>query len=244
MRVVLLAPIALWMAATYVAFVAGGVATFRGGWPERVPIPWSDLGDFVEAKNGDLYLDVAFYGRVVRYTRDGRFVTSYSAEGRSRHLAADVHGNVHWLAMNTVETRDPDWRLVQRARRDPREHRTWALDARGNAVHAPDLTPDASVADALVHPGQLLFRDGQRKRQTFTCADGTVLRRKGASLLRLAPDGRVIGRYAQPWYLWAVTFPWPAAVVGWGIPFIILLRQSAAKRRYRAGPSASERSRA
>lgn len=216
----LFTPIVVWMTATYVAFLAGAVATFRG-WPGYVPIAWSDLGDFVEAKNGDLYLDVAFSSRVARYTRDGRFVATYPAVGRSRHLATDVQGRVHWLSMNTVETRDGDWRLVQRVERDAREDRTWAMDAAGNAVHAPELTATGAVANAVVHPGQLLFHNSQRKRQTFTCADGTVLRRQGVSLVRLTPDGRVIGRYEQPWYLWAVTFPWPAAVVGWGFPLVV-----------------------
>ena len=210
-----------------VSGVSGGRWGTLWGWPGHVELPWSDLHDFVQAKNGDIYVDVAFYGRVARYTRDGRFVASYPTAGKSRHLAADVHGHLHWLSMNTVQTRTADWNLIQQPGWDSRLDRTWALDRNELPAHAPDHSATAIVSDKLVEPGQLLFHDRQSKRQMFTCPDGTVLRRRGASLVRLTPDGKVIERYAPPWYLWFVTFPWPAAVVGWGLPLVVLMRSMA-----------------
>lgn len=226
----LAAPVVIWMAAVYLAFLAGAAATLWG-WPAGIELPWSDFRDFVEAKNGDIYVDVAFYGRVARYARDGRFIASSPAPGKSRHLAADVRGRLHFAAMNTVYTLDADWNVIRRAERDAGEKRTWVLDADGNAVHAPELAATRSVADELVRPGQLLFHDGQRTRERFTCAGGTVLLRSGTSLIRLAPDGRVIQRYQPPRYLWFVTFPWPGAAVGWGIPLLVLCGLRVLERR-------------
>ncbi|MGA1871471.1 MAG: hypothetical protein ACMUJM_23335 [bacterium] len=191
------------------------------GFPKSVEVPWSDFQDFVEAANGDLYVDIAFYSRVLRYDRKGIFLASYPARGKSRKLAADAHGLIHFRSMNTVTSYDKDWDLAWHGEQSNKDNRSWLLGKDGKPIYSPHLK-NSNVPSRLIKPGEVLFADNQVHRRTFfECPDGTTLKRDGNSIVRVSKTGERLVRYETPWYLSWLVFPWPAAFVGWVLPFLM-----------------------
>ena len=84
----------IWILTSIVAFLSGFFITMFGA-PRCLPLPWSDFKDFVESSDGDVYISLAFYHRVLRYDADGHFVASYPVpSGKGCDLAADLTGRI------------------------------------------------------------------------------------------------------------------------------------------------------
>jgi hypothetical protein len=226
----------IWIAGAWIAFGAGAIATFID-FPESIELPWSDFQDFVEAANGDLYVDIAFYSCVLRYDHEGIFIASYPARGKSRKLAADTNGLIHFKSINTVASYDKNWNPVWHSEKSVNDNGSWLLGRDGKPVYSPQLKND-NVPSGLVKPGEVLFADNYPLRTFFECQDGTLLKLDGNSVVRMSKTGEMLVRYSTPWYLSWLVFPWPAAFVGWGIPILLGLYvfwSSRKSKRKRAG---------
>jgi hypothetical protein len=215
-----LAVIACWIVGCFLSFLSGALLSiFPIPW--RMPLPWSDFGDFVETPDGRVLVELRFYNRILCYDRSGEFVTGYRLPhgAKDTRLAVGQDNLVYVRAQNAVYSYSPAWELIAVAKHGVKSERIWELSLdTGQPVHAPrrqDLPPDRAVV-----PGDLLFSSGER-RVVFCCTDGATLRRKGSSLERLSPTGDVTATYATAWPLRPFVFPFPA-LLAWVAVFAIV----------------------
>jgi hypothetical protein len=211
----------IWIALCMASFLSGAILLLAGA-PSWLPLPWSDLKDFVEGPDGRVYVGLAFYHRVLCYSRDGQFIASYRPpSGKNVHLAADARGHIYCLtssAGDNLAVFNGAWQLIGEYSEPYKSDRVWRLQAEG----VPALQPapvDAHVADRPARPGDIIFGDRDARR-SFACTDGTTLIRCGNHLERLSADGHVITRYAGPALLRPLTFPWPA-FTAWPLLFLM-----------------------
>ena len=203
-----------WVSICLVVFIFGAVISGLGA-PQWLPLPWSDVDDFVENSDGDIYVGLGFYHRVLRYDATGRFVASYQAPGpKGTHLAADLKGQVYHLSYGknpqlTVLSRS--WQPVAVLTRHS-NNTDWRLDAKGEPVPV-DSWCAVPVVDRAANPGEYIFSRNTR-RKSFVCMDNSTLVLKGNHLERTIADGRVTAVYSSPWFLQPFAFPWPM-LSGW-----------------------------
>ena len=198
----------LWCACCVGAFFSGLFVIMLGA-PTGLQLPWSDLGDFVGGPEGQVYLHLRFYGRVLAYERSGKFVGSFASSAKGK-LAIDTTGRLYFFVY-------PGNKLLVLDRQDGHTVQTfaggqgvWVLGDDGQPRNESSVQPREQPGP--VAPGQRLFPE-ERARNYFRWPDGTVLRRSGmAELERASADGTVEQRYASPWYLAWLAFPWPAAM--------------------------------
>lgn len=211
-----------WLARAFYLWVGGSLIFFFGGLvtglfpmiPRFVPIPWSCVGDYVVAPDGDVFVDIQFYESVVRYDREGNFVATYHYpcfNGKLTQLAVDDAGFVYFHEDGTVYKMTKDWRklaVVSDPERDVR--RRWTLGDDRLPRLAPErrgLTPTRPI-----RPGDILFANDFRgdARIRFRCSDGSLVRRSGYHLERISPDGEVTARYGSAWIYLPFVVPFPA----------------------------------
>lgn len=207
LAVFLLAIAGLWLLCS---FLAGILCTFAGS-PKGLELPWSDFGDFVEAVNGNVYVECRFYGRILCYDKQGDFVGSYAypmMNAKDTKLAAGKDGLVYFRTRNTVYGYDVSWKNVVVVTEDPSKPRIWKLSQSGR----PELVRvDGVVPDRAVLPNELLFSPSQEKeRIIFNCSDGSSLERGNSEIDRISKNGRVICKYKSAILLRFLKFPWPA----------------------------------
>lgn len=232
--------IVLWLVFSWGAFLTSDMIAKHA--PESWELPWSDFIDFVEDKYGNVYVYLFFYGRLQCYDRQGKFVASYPiyyGGGGDKKLATCSKGYIYFRSNNIIKIFDRNMKEINKVYAKVTvkndwitkyfTNTTWILQSNGNPVYAPDRSYD-TVPDRVIEPGEMLFSDHQeRRRQYFSCADGTKLVRRGNEIIRYVDYGKdfrtyrikVLHTYKTPWYLWWVKFPMPAAFIGWIIPFAI-----------------------
>lgn len=204
-------------------FVSGMVSWFFGA-PRWLEVPWSEVRDWTVSADGELYVGVGFYERVLRYDAEGRFVASYPG-GTSRggwRLSSDREGRIYSLAYDDVEAFSADWEPLGRERGERKTPRTWTLGAGGRPIHTPEAK-GKRLARAI-RPGELLFSkdSGYGPRQVFLAENGDTFEFEDGHIVRRAPDGTVKFQRGNPWWMYWAGFPWPAAlawpgfiVAGW-----------------------------
>lgn len=199
---------AVWFLASFLL----GISVTFGFWPQRIPLPWSDAGDFVQATNGRVYIDLGFYSRILCYDRDGKFIASYSysANAKGTKLAAGKSGLIYVCANNAVYTFNSTWKRVDLETADPAKPRVWKLSRDSRPLFVDGET--GRVPNRAIRAGEFLFAPSQPEiRMSFECEDGTVLERNADSIDRVSKSGRTICKYSPPRGIaWLLTVPWPA----------------------------------
>lgn len=202
------------------------------GSPRWLPLPWSDMADFVSLPNGKTYISLGFFPRVLCYDKNGHFVSSYPVPMTRGgvQLAVDDKGHLYYLALGKIFRVGEDWNTQQIAERIGCH--AWYLDETYNPVCLQDTQKVEQVPGRPVSrgeilfskisnqrdffkPGRVLFSTYTGRRDMFRCADGSMLVRSGwsgNSLIIQSPDGKTVKELATPWYWsWAV-FPFPGSL--------------------------------
>ncbi|MCC6124569.1 MAG: hypothetical protein IT426_06390 [Pirellulales bacterium] len=205
----------VWIITCIGAFLSGFLFTLVSA-PQWLPLPWSDFCDFVESSDGDVYVSLGFYHRVLRYDADGNFVASYpEPPGKGDELAADLQGRIflcYKRGRERVVVFSRAWQKLADYENNSNELVSWRLDGKGEPV-SEQSWETATAVDRAAKPGDYIFHRKQRE-DSFTCIDGSRLVRTGNHLERISCDGRVIVTYSSPWILRPFTFPWPM-ITGW-----------------------------
>ena len=221
----------IYFGATFLAFLLGAHVTLTGWWPSSWQVPWSDLGSFVETKDGVVLADIKMWSRIELYDREGRFLKSWRqplAKG-DLALATDENGAVYFRHANTVYKFDSDGKVAKNYVSKARLPRTWELSA---LTSEPVFSPETlrRIERRIVKKGEILFSDDESSY--FLCADNTHLERRGASIVRYASSEERLATYRSPRYYWPLQFPFPA-VLGLVAGFVLTILQVQQKK----GPS-------
>jgi hypothetical protein len=228
----ILALVGCWIAGCFLSFISGFVLTGLP-IPWKLPLPWSDLGDFIETPDGRVFVELRFYNRVLCYDRTGQFLTAYRLPrgAKATELAVGQNNLIYFRDTNTVYTYSSTWELLSKVEAEVGAERTWELSSvTSKPVHSPQRRgepPNRPLA-----PGELLFAPGERHR-VYHCSDGTTLRRGWNSLQRISPAGEVLAVYQSPWPLWPFEFPFPAGFAWVAFFVLIPLLAFTVRRRLR-----------
>jgi hypothetical protein len=211
----------IWIGLCFAAFLSGAI--LLGGAPSWLPLPWSDLEDFVEGPDGRVYVGLGFYHRILCYSREGQFIASFPPpSGKGIQLAADTHGHIYCLPWGTgshLGVYNGDWQLLREYSEPYKGDHVWRLQAEGDPAFVP-AQMGANVVDRPAKPGDIIFGDSHDRR-SFDCTDGTTLIRCGSHLDRLTAEGQMLTQYAAPLILRPFTFPWPAGTA-WPLMFLMV----------------------
>lgn len=197
-----------WAVLSSIPLMVGHINRFSPA-PADVPVPLSDFNDFVESADGSVYVSLAGRSRVLRYSRAGDFIASYPSEGPNAELAAGENGLIYFKTDNSVYTYREDWNRLADFTGVDCASRTWRQGQDGRPICVPAPASPVEAPDRAVLPGELLYAGEQsRPRTRFTSADGTILERRGHTLLRLSPTGEVLVHFNTPWFLGWMMLPW------------------------------------
>ena len=201
---------------------------------EWLPFPLTEIGDFVESPNGDVYVISRVFNKIIRYDRSGRALASYRASSKLRLIDARLavtHEGVFYINISNVTFKfspklgvfDP---ITLRTKRVI--SRMWKLNINNQPI--PLLSPPKPVPleklDSIVSPGEMLFDTRQKPRTQFICQDGAVLLRTKNGLQKHAPDGSILVQYPSHTWLKFFTFRQSAFLAlysFWGIVFLSVL---------------------
>lgn len=64
----------LYVGLTFLAFFLRALSSIAGWWPSRLQVPWSDLGSFVETRDGLVLVELRIWGRIELCDRRGNFL--------------------------------------------------------------------------------------------------------------------------------------------------------------------------
>ena len=221
---ILTALIWVYVAITFVTFLASAFASMTGLWPASIRVPWSQLGSFVETRDGVVLAEITMWGRIERYDRNGRFLGSWRqpfAKG-SVALATDEDGRVYLWHASDVFRLGPHGELLTRYTASSRPPHSWRLAPSGEPERLPQVS--GPVQRKVVQRGEVLFSD--KATRHFTISDGTVLQPAMHSLSRVAPGGQRLMTYSAPWYLWPLRFPLPA-LLAWIAALLVVIARAA-----------------
>lgn len=226
-----LAVLFTWSLACFLQFPLGSVITAIGS-PRWLPLPWSAMADFVSVPNGNIYISLGFYTRVLCYDRDGHFVASYPVP-ETKHgvrLAVDDKGHLYYWALGKIFLVDEVWNTQELAEKAGCE--SWSLDETYKPICRPEVQKNEQMPGRTIRHGEILFAASSEIRESFRCTDGSVLERSGwsgNSLLIRSGDGKIRKTLTTPWYLsWAV-FPFPADLALPVMALLIFLSKSTKK---------------
>jgi hypothetical protein len=230
-QVVVVALVA-WVLACFAQFPLSTMVEVFGS-PRWLPLPLSQLGDFVELPDGRTYLSLGFFSRVLCYDKYGHFVASYPVP-ETKHgvqLAVDKTGRLYYWALGKIFLVGADWR-VSELTGDP-ECNSWYLNEDYHPTCRSRERHQERILDRPVKPGEVMFVSHSNPRIVFACNDGSMLERDGNSIIRRAQQGGILGIIATPWYLiWAV-FPFPAMLA---LPTMLLLILARSRKGSRNQP--------
>jgi hypothetical protein len=205
------------------SFLSGLFITFMG-CPRWIELPWSGFGDYVEAIDGRVYVEARFYGRILCYEKNGKFVANYAfpiRNAKDTGLASGENGFIYFRTRNSVYGFDRNWNIVFSAEEDPSMDRTWKMSRKLSPSFAPGEGGKQFVPDRAISTNELLFSSTQDGvRQSFTCTDGTILERDGNALIRRSKEGGMLHRYSDARIVSLLRFPWPSVL---GFPLFLLL---------------------
>ena len=185
------------------------------GSPRWLPLPWSDMADFVALPNGNTYISLGFFPRVLCYDQTGRFVASYPVPLTKNGvgLAVDDRGQLYYWALGKIFTVDENWNSQEIAEKIGCD--AWYLDESYKPLCRQGTQSIGQVIGSPVSGGGFLFSTSTARRDMFRRADGSILERcgwSGNSLLLRSQDGKVMKTLAAPWYLSWAEFPFPASL--------------------------------
>lgn len=216
-----------WTVLCGVSFLVGAVSHFADP-PGDVQLPWSDFSDFVEGADGNVYVHLSKYSRVLCYSRAGYFIASYPTQAVGAGPPTGAREPTSARPQNSGRARQTPWsKLSDEAEADCASR----AGVKGHGDGAPCL-PDsgpAVLAAGGVRPPAASAVDESAPRTQLSSPDGTLLERRGGSLLRLSKEGEVLTRYNTPWYLAWGTLPW-SVWLGCVILFFTLLNLSESAR--------------
>ncbi|RKY08719.1 MAG: hypothetical protein DRP66_03930 [Planctomycetota bacterium] len=210
-----------WMVCCVISFLSGPTVIFLGS-PSWLPLPWSDVGDYVQTNDGKVFVDVQFYNRVLCYDENGKFIASYPyppGYPKVTGLAVNEEGNVLFRARDDLYIYNSSWELIEKIVGKDDVLRHWRLDENGRPYYMKNNVESPRVADSVAKPGDYLFRS-IRGRRVFRCADGSKLVREGHSLKKYSVEGKLTVSYGGPWFLRIFEFPWPA-ILAWPLFFLL-----------------------
>ena len=194
--------------------------------PEWLPLPIDNPRDFVQTKDGYVYIAI-MNNAVLQYDQSGHFVAAHKTgsmmlegDGSDVQLAADQAGLLYVKIDDEVRVYQPGWQEVVEKRKTIRykPRKWWEGYHRKTKLHNWRLTTDGSVEylnkteltyhDRLILPGELVFSKARKtlERQFYKCDDGTIIKRDGVSLVRLANNGTILSYYRTSWFLWPFRF--------------------------------------
>lgn len=218
--------IAIWMIGCFISFMSAPAIMFLGS-PSWLPLPWSDLGDFIQTKDGKVFIDIQFYNRVLSYDQNGKFVASYPYPVdflKFTGLAVDEDNNILFKARDDLYIYNSSWEQIEKIVGRDDVHWHWRLDENGRPCYMKRNGKSPTVADSIARPGDFLFR-GYIKRRTFKCEDGSKLVRDGNTLIRYSAEGELVGKYGGLWPLKIFEFPLPG-ILAWPLFFLYYVNKN------------------
>ena len=198
-----------WVVIAFATLMAGLVISEMGS-PRWLPLPWSDLTDFVETSDGRVFVSIGFFGRILAYDKDGEFLGSfhYPPTKPGARLNVDDNDRVYFRAAGKIFALDNDLEPRQVAEligctewtlADTRELVCTSMER--DKLNEPTTTP--------VKAGERVFASNLAPRKFFTGKDGSTLRRGWTRLVRFSPQGEKEASFGTPWYLWLLQSPFP-----------------------------------
>ena len=216
------------------------LAQWQGFWPLKMEMPWTTMTDFVEDRDGNVYVVLAI-GRVLQYGPDGKFMRGMpfqSTPGRAKYcLATDTMGRVYMLEADTSystlftiagrpdvssHVRGPDEGPYVRA--EPPH--VWRLDSQGQPAKSESLLGGEKAANRTVQPGELLFSGCSGRYRRFERLDGGTIDWYATfweTYLEICDGTRKCRRISVPEYLKWFRFPIPVLfLIGMIFPYVVL----------------------
>jgi len=226
--------IVIWLCVCGFFFILGLFTSFVW-WPHCLPLPWSHVQSVVETGEGNIFLDVGFYGRILRYARDGKFVATYPYPENVKNISmlVDQKGHLGVAGFNFYRFEENGAWTLWAKRKKPGES-YWKFNSKGTPI-LTNIVPDRSSG---VDQG-----DGAtRGSRGFLCADGSMLIPMGvtgSTIVRIK-DGKIVDRYVTAWFSRPFTFPWPMGLA-WPIVFFLVYINKKWKKDARIADSAYNR---
>jgi hypothetical protein len=208
--------------------------------PSWLPLPWSDIGDFIDVPNGDVYANSEFFARIIRTDQSGHFIASYPYPDEQGHahytrLAVGHDHRIYLERPRTIYTCSPDMRVVAEFSRAACTY--WTLNQEGQVVCVTSQNQPSRV-HRIVLPGEPMFTFGGGKmRETFQSQEGVILTRTSGGLVKQF-QGTVIAAYRSHWLLRSFVFPWPGIlffVVSWGGFLVLREHEKDVKQKVESG---------
>ena len=201
--------------------------------PQWLPLPWSTIDDFIEAPNGDIYVDSKFYNRIIRHDKAGRFIASYSyplGTSKFTNLAVDVEGRIYVYQEWQISICSPELKILsQHSVSSSGGHTYSQLDVNGQLVLKTasqiDLIPKRTRR--VLRPGDTVFTNLTRDAETniFTCDDGSFLVRKGWGVKKYSGQ-HMLANYNSPWFLMPFALPWPGIIAWIGFMIVMFIKMN------------------
>lgn len=220
------------------AFLVSASIAQSGIWP-NANLPLWDIGDFVEVPKGDVYVDVRFQNRIVRFDPSGRFKANYaypSGPEKSTGLAVSRDGTLFFKARHRIYVVNSELKELSHYEHDEKGDRVWEFREGGVPVHAPHRSKETRPHRA-VNPGELLFSDDYfaNRRESFVCANSSILDKLGSTIVRTSSSGSFVARYHGPDALEWLHFPSlrPPVLIGIGIAVTLMMKWLATTTRQR-----------
>ena len=222
LKQVVVVTLVVWVLACFAQFPLRTIVEVCGS-PRWLPLPLSQLGDFVALPDGRTYLSLGFFSRVLCYDKYGHFVASYPVP-ETKHgvqLAVDNTGRLYYWAMGKVFLVRDDWRVSELS--DDPACNSWYLNEANQPACSSKGRQQERILSRPVHTAEAMFASHSNPRLRFACDDGSMLERNGNTIVRRSQQGKTLGVIATPWYLtWAI-FPFPAILALPTMFFLILV---------------------
>jgi hypothetical protein len=200
----------VYFGANVFVFALSMFVSVTGWWPSTWQVPWSDVGSFVETKDGIVLVDIGMWRRIELYDRSGEFLKSWRPPYSKQFsmLATDESGAIYLLGADTVFKFDAHGKVQKKYISGSYLPENWELS---ELTGEPRFAPERSQGfeRKIVKKDQILF--SEHGSGYFLCPDGTQLVPQIDSLIRVAPSGEKLVTYHAPRYCWPSEFPVPAA---------------------------------
>lgn len=198
-------------------FFAGfGEAMIPGLIPTSLPLPWTDLGDFIETPNGDIYFNSRFFARILRVDASGNFIASYrypSHEDDAKYmlLALDPYGHIYMKGPISIYTCTTDMQVIATF---TQTCSYWIFDEDGHVSCGEPTHPSQPRSDGISRPGEPVFFYATPEREAFHSEDGGVLRRTWLGFEKQR-DHEIVATFRPHGVLMLFNTPW------FGLPLMV-----------------------
>ena len=152
--------LAVWILALILTIIVTAIGIgFGHPFPRWLELPWNGVNDYVVSADGQIWVHVGFYGMLLSYDSDGRFLASRPGfTSGIVCLAAAADGRLFVRNANTVHILSPDGNKQHRVDDDREGSYVWRLAADGSMEYDPNPPIGAKAHDRPARPGEIAHR--------------------------------------------------------------------------------------